>query len=120
MQGIPLAERRRGMSPRPAPVRVNIARWLGALDALAPYLIAVTAVAIARHAFASTQSGTIVAIIAITLLAAGTLLPFFHAVQAAHLTWPVAFVLSVVMLPLLALHVQVESSALAAPVAIHL
>jgi len=120
MQGMPVAARRRGTPSRPARLTIDTSRWLGALDALAPYLIAFVAVAVARHAFASTRSGTIVAIIGMLLLAAGTLLPFFHSVPAAHLTWPVAFVLCVVILPLLALHVQVESSALAAPVAIHL
>src|SRR5947209_13283486 len=120
MQDTPVASRRRGIARRPAPARVNIARWLGALDALAPYVIAVAAVAVARHAFASTQSATIVGVIAVLLLAGGTLLPFFLSMRASHLTWPVAFVLCVIFLPLLALHVSVESSALAAPVAIHL
>src|SRR5258708_4192065 len=120
MQGTPVAAQRRGTPSRPARLRVDTAPWLGALYALPPYLIAVIAVAVARHAFASTRSGMIAAIIGILLLAAGTLLPFFHAVPAAHLTWPVALVMCVVILPLLALHVQVESSALAAPVAIHL
>lgn len=115
-----MAGRQRGTAPLPAPFRVDTARWLGALDALAPYLIAVIAVAVARHAFASTQPATIVGIVALLLLAAGALLPFFSTVSAAHLTWPVALVLCVVFLPLLALHVRVESSALAAPVAVHL
>lgn len=115
-----MAGRHRGAAPLPARVRVNTARWLGALDALTPYVIAVIAVAVARHAFTSTRSATVVGIVALLLLAGGALLPFFHAMPAAHLTWPVAFVLCLVFLPLLALHVQVESSALAAPVAIHL
>jgi hypothetical protein len=119
-QGIPVAARGRDTRPRPARLRIDTARWLGALDALLPYVIAVIAVAVARHAFASPRSGTIAAIIATALLALGTLLPFFRSMPAAHLSWPVALVLCAIILPLLALHVQVESSALAAPAAIHL
>lgn len=99
---------------------MNAARWLGALDALAPYLIAVAAVAIARHAFATTRPATIAAVVAIILLGLGSVSSLFLHTTDAHLTWPVAFVLFVVFVPLLALHVRIESDALAAPVAIHL
>lgn len=102
------------------PMAVNIRRWLGALDALAPHLIASIAVAIARHAFASTRPATLAVVIAVALLGAGTGMVFFWDMSDAHLTWPVAFVLCVVFVPLLALHSRVESAALAAPVAIHL
>lgn len=106
-----------GTLPRSAPA---ISRWLGALDALAPYLIAVTAIAIARHAFASPFPGTVATVVAIIALATGTAFWFFWDMSDAHLTWPVAFALFVLLVPLLALHVSLESVALGEPVAIQL
>jgi hypothetical protein len=106
-----------GMLPRSAPA---ISRWLGALDALAPYLIAVTAVAIARHAFASPFPCTVAVIAAVAVLGTGTAFWFFRDMSDAHLTWPVAFALCVLVVPLLALHVSIESVALGEPVAIQL
>jgi hypothetical protein len=38
----------------------------------------------------------------------------------AHVTWPVAFALITVFLPLIALHMQIEQSAVNAPVPVHL
>lgn len=115
-----MEHRRRGDPVRPGPIRVDIRRWLGALDALAPYLIAVVAVAVARHAFASSYPATVAVVLAAILLGGGTAVMFFRDMSDAHLTWPVAFVLFVVFVPLLALHVRLQSSALAAPVAINL
>jgi hypothetical protein len=103
-----------------APARINTTRWLGALDALAPYLIAVVAVAIARHAFASRVPGMVAAVAAIVVLGVGSAFWFFRDMSDAHLTWPVAFVLCVVVAPLLALHVSLEHIALGEPVAIQL
>jgi hypothetical protein len=103
-----------------AAARINTARWLGALDALAPYLIAVIVVAIARHSFASRVPGMVAAVIGVAALAIGSAFWFFRDMSDAHLTWPVAFVLCVVVAPLLALHVSRENIALGEPVAIQL
>lgn len=106
--------------PLAGSARIDTARWLGALDALAPYLIAVIAVAIARHAFASRVPGTVAAVVAVAALAIGSAFWFFRDMSDTHLTWPVAFVLCVVVVPLLALHVSRENIALGEPVAIQL
>ncbi len=110
--------RRDGVTgPHAAP---TVSRWTGALDALAPYLIAVSAVAVARHAFASPIPGTVAAVVAVAILATGAAFWFFWDMSDAHLAWPVAFALCVVVVPLLALHVSLESVALGEPVAIQL
>lgn len=98
----------------------GMARWYGAFDATAPYLIALIAIAIARHPFVSTAPATFAVVVAVILLAAGAGMTFFWEVSDAHLTWPVAFVLFVLLTPFLALHASLENSALNAPVPIHL
>ncbi|GEM_PF-6185156 len=87
---------------------------------MAPYLIVIIAVAIARHPFASLLPATVAIVVAIILLAAGTGATFFWERSDAHLTWPVALVLLVLLTPLLALHVSLESRALNAPAPINL
>jgi hypothetical protein len=111
---------RRAKAPLAGSARIDTARWLGALDALAPYLIASAAVAVARHAFASPMPGVVAVVIAVAALGIGTALRFFRDMSDAHRTWPVAFALFVVVAPLLALHVSLESVALGEPVAIQL
>ncbi len=98
----------------------GIARWYGAFDAMVPYLIALIAVAVARHPFASTRPATSAVIVATILLAAGAGAMFFREMPDAHRTWPVAFVSFVLLAPFLALHASLENSALNAPVPIHL
>lgn len=115
-----MARDRRNTATPVSPARIDTARWLGALDALAPYLIAVIAVAVARHAFASRVPGMVAAVVAVAALAIGSAFWFFRDMSDAHLTWPVAFVLCVVVVPLLALHVSREHIALGEPVAIQL
>ncbi|MHB8645702.1 MAG: hypothetical protein ACYDAR_07930, partial [Thermomicrobiales bacterium] len=61
-------------SDRPS---VSATRWYGALDAMAPYLIVLIAVAIARHPFASTRPATVAIVGAVVLLAAGAGASFF-------------------------------------------
>ncbi len=97
----------------------SLARWYGALDAMSPYLIALIAIAIARHPFESTRPATVAVVVAVVLLAGGAGAPFFWEMSDAHLTWPVAFVLFVLLAPFLALHASLENSALNAPVPIH-
>ena len=111
---------RRRESPLPPALPNDTTRWLGALDALAPYLIAVIAVAIAKHGSSSSFQTNVAVVIAVVLLASGTAVVVFRTLSPAHLTWPVAFVLCVVFVPLVALHSRLESTALATPVAIHL
>jgi hypothetical protein len=111
---------RRTEAPLAGSARITTARWLGALDALAPYLIAVIAVAVARHAFASRIPGMVAAVSAVAILGIGSARWFFWDMLDSHLTWPVALVLSVAVVPLLALHVSLENIALGEPVAIQL
>lgn len=103
---------------RAVPSRLDAARWYGAFDAMAPYLIALIAVAIARQPFASTVPATVAVVGAALLLAAGAGASFFWALPVAHRTWPVACALFVLLSPFLALHVSLEHSALNAPVPI--
>lgn len=119
MQDASLPRVRRA-APATGRPRVDPSRWLGALDALAPYLIASVAVAVARHAFASTRPAVVVVAVAVAALALGTLALFVRHMGDAHLTWPVACVLSLVVVPLVVMHVTIENHALAAPAAINL
>jgi len=95
--------------------RFDTARWYGALDAMAPYLIVLIAVAIARHPFASTLPAMLTVAVAVILLAIGAGAMFFWDMSDAHLTWPVACALFVLLAPFLALHASLENSALNAP-----
>lgn len=106
-----------GHSTRP---RMSARRWYDALDAMAPYLIAIIAVAIARHPFGSRFPATVAVAVAALLLAAGAGASFFWETTDAHLTWPVALALLVLLTPLLALHASLEQHALNAPVPIEL
>jgi len=98
----------------------NIARWYGALDAMAPYLVSLIAVAIARHPFASMVPAMLAVVGAATILAIGAGALFFRDMSDSHLTWPVAFALFVLLAPFLTLHASLERSALDAPVPVHL
>lgn len=120
MRAISVGHGRRGAVSPPGPLPVDLPRWLGALDALAPYLIATVAVVIARHAFASSRPATFAIIAAVALLGVGSAAMLFWDMSDAHFTWPVAFLFALLIVPLFALHVRVESRALAAPVAINL
>ncbi len=95
--------------------RFGAARWYGALDAMAPYLIILIAVAIARHPFASTTPAMLAGVVAVILLAVGAGVMLFRDMSVAHLTWPVACALFVLVAPFLALHASLENSALNAP-----
>lgn len=112
-RGRPTAER------RSTALGISLTRWYGAFDAMVPYLIALIALAIARHPFESIIPATLAVIIAACLLAIGAGALFFWEMSDAHLTWPVAFVLFVLLGPFLALHASLENSALNAPVPIH-
>ena len=103
--------------PQPVPA---LSRWLGALDALAPYLIITATIAVGRHAFVSSLPGTVAAVLAVTILAIGTAIGFFRDMSDAHLAWPVALALAVVVTPLLTLHVRLENIALGEPAAIQI
>ncbi len=98
----------------------GVARWYGAFDAMAPYLIVLVAVAVARYPFASTMPALLVGIGAAAILAAGTGVLFFRDMSDAHLTWPVAFALFILVAPFLTLHASLEHSALNSPVPVHL
>lgn len=115
--------RARGQSAaerRSVATSADTARWFGAFDAMAPYLIALIALAIARHPFASPALARVAIIMAVILLAAGAGAAFFWDLPDAHRTWPVAFVAVVLLAPFLALHATLENSALNAPVPVHL
>lgn len=120
MAETPVARGRFAAGRRPAAVSGSFARWYGAFDAMSPYLIALIAIAIARHSFDSTRPATLAVVVAAGLLAVGAGATFFWKMSDAHLTWPVAFVLFVLLAPFLALHASLENSALDAPVPIHL
>jgi hypothetical protein len=107
---------------RVAPPRrpIDTHHWLAALDALTPYFIVAVALAVVRHHFPSPSVAVVTVIVATVVLAVGTAAMFVREMSVAHLTWPVGLMLLVVVFPLLGLHVQVESVALAAPVAVHL
>jgi hypothetical protein len=120
MAETPVARGRSAASRHPAAASGNFARWYGAFDAMSPYLIALIAIAIARHPFDSTRPATLAVVVAASLLAVGAGATFFWELSDAHLTWPVAFVLFVLLAPFLALHASLENSALNAPVPIHL
>ena len=83
-----------------------------ALDALTPYLVAAVAVGIARAPFSSIAPSRIAAVAASLILAVGAALTFLSARRSAHLTWIMVFVSSVLLLPVVALHVRIESVAL--------
>ncbi len=83
---------------------------------MAPYLIVLIAVAIARHPFVSTAPAILAVILAVIVLAVGAGAMFFWETSDAHLTWPVTCVLFVLVAPFLALHASLENSALNAPV----
>lgn len=83
---------------------------------MTPYLIVLIAVAIARHPFASTAPATFAVVAAVIVLAIGAGAMFFRDMSDAHLTWPVACALFVLLVPFLALHASLENSALDAPV----
>ncbi len=87
---------------------------------MAPYLVLLIAVAVARHPFASTMPATLAVVLTTLILAIGAGTSFFRDMSDAHLTWPVAFVLFVLMSPFLTLHASLERSALDAPVPVHL
>jgi len=95
--------------------RFGAARWYGALDAMTPYLIVLIAVAIARHPFVSTAPAILAVVVAAIVLAAGAGTTFFWDMSNAHLTWPVACALFMLVAPFLALHASLENSALDAP-----
>lgn len=95
-------------------------RWYGALDAMAPYLVLIVAVAIARHSFTASGPATFAVVVAAITLAVGAGAMFFRDMSDFHLTWPVAFVLFVLLTPFLTLHASFERSALNAPVPVHL
>jgi hypothetical protein len=120
MAETPVASSRVAAGRGSAAISGNLARWYGALDAMAPYLIAIVAIVIARHPFASTLPATLAVIAAAALLAVGAGAMFFWELPDAHRTWPVAFILFVLLAPFLALHAALEQSALNAPVPIHL
>lgn len=120
MAETPVARGRYAAGRRPAAISGSFARWYGAFDAMSPYLIALIAIAIARHPFDSTRPATLAVVVAAGLLAVGAGATFFWEMSDAHLTWPVAFVLFVLLAPFLALHASLENSALNAPVPIHL
>lgn len=97
-----------------------VSRWYGALDAIAPYLILLVSVAIARHPFASTVPAMFAVIGAAVIVAIGAGVVFFRDMSESHLAWPVALVLFVLLAPFLTLHATLERSALDAPVPVHL
>ncbi len=82
---------------------------------MAPYLIVLIAVAIARHPFVSTMPAILAVVVAVIVLAIGAGATFFWDMSDAHLTWPVACALFVLLAPFLALHASLENSALNAP-----
>lgn len=100
--------------------RIDTARWLGALDALAPYLIAVTAIASARHSFSSPATPLASIALAAIALSVGTIWAFFRDTSPAHITWAITLAELVIVVPLIVVHVYSERSALDAPVPIHL
>ncbi|MCA1670560.1 MAG: hypothetical protein LC793_24900, partial [Thermomicrobia bacterium] len=116
MAGTPRASDQPAANNRPTPSGLDATRWYGACDAMAPYLIALIAVAIARQPFDSTVPATVAVVVAALLLAAGAGVPFFWSLPVAHRTWPVACALFVLVSPFLALHLSLEHSALNAPV----
>ncbi len=95
-------------------------RWYGAFDAMAPYLVLIVAVAIARHSFTSSVPTTFVVVVTAITLAVGAGAMFFRDMSDSHLTWPIAFALFVLLAPFLTLHASFEHSALDAPVPVHL
>lgn len=99
---------------------IDTHRWLAALDALIPYFIVAVALAVVQHHFPSPSVAVLTVVVATVALAVGTAAMFVRELSVAHLTWPMGLVLLIVVFPLLGLHVQVESVALAAPVAVHL
>lgn len=82
---------------------------------MAPYLIVLIAIAIARHPFASTAPAMIAVVVAVIMLAIGAGTMFFRDMSDAHLTWSVTCALFVLVAPFLALHASLENSALNAP-----
>ncbi len=95
-------------------------RWLWAVDALAPWLILTVALTLARQDRGAPMRVGAILIGCAALLAVGTAVPFFRDMSAAHITWPVAFALVALFVPLIALHMRVERSAVNAPVPVHL
>ncbi len=82
---------------------------------MAPYLIVMIAVAIARQPFVSTAPALLAVVTAAIALAVGAGTLFFWDMSDAHLTWLVACVLFLLVAPVLALHASLENSALNAP-----
>jgi hypothetical protein len=105
--------------PRP-PEALNPLRWLWAVDAVVPFLILTVALTLAREDQGSPARVGTVLIGCVALLAIGTAIAFFRDMSGAHATWPVALALNAILLPLVALHMQVERSAVNAPVPVHL
>lgn len=95
-------------------------RWLWAVDAVAPFLILTVSLTLAREDQGSPARVGTVLIGCVALLAFGTAIAFFRDISDAHATWPVALALNAILLPLVALHMQVERSAVNAPVPVHL
>jgi hypothetical protein len=107
------------IAPRPLEAFAAL-RWLRAVDALAPWLIVTFALTFARE-YDGAPARVGAALIAGTLaLGLGTIIAFFRDMSEAHVTWPVAFALMAVLLPVVALHMQIERSAVNAPVPVHL
>jgi hypothetical protein len=90
------------------------------VDALAPALLLTTAFTLAEQFSGSPAYVAALLIGCVIALAAGTMLAFFRDLSEAHITWPLAFALVSVVVPLLALHIQIEWAVINAPVPVHL
>jgi hypothetical protein len=90
------------------------------VDALAPALLLTITFTLAEQSSGSPTYVAALLIGCVIALAAGTMLAFFRDISEAHITWPLAFGLVSVVVPLLALHMQLEWSAINAPVPVHL
>lgn len=94
--------------------------WMKTLDALAPYALALIALAMTQHGWPASQPGTALVLLVVGVLAVGTGWRFFCPLPDSHATWPVAFALLAALFPLMAMHAQTEQTALVTPVPIHL
>jgi hypothetical protein len=106
-------------APRP-PEAFDPLRWLWAVDALAPWLILTVALTIAQQDRGAPARVGALLIGCTVVLGLGTAIPFFRDMSEAHITWPVTLAFITVLLPLIALHMQIERSAVNAPVPVHL
>lgn len=90
------------------------------LDALAPHALAFAALIAAYQSFPARYPGAVFVVVVVVVLTVGTAVQFFRDMTPAHSAWPVALILLVVVLPLMALDAPLERSALNAPIPIHL